>query len=128
MQNLSLSMWGIQYRIKKIEEITDKNLKEFSTASYLLLLIESLITFADGLSRIGFGGKTMEINTFSHHALYYTGAFPPAQPAGRIISPSTVSTTCAATDWAKDTEILHFGRYHLPKGKAFATGNVKYRI
>lgn len=47
MQNLSLSMWGIQYRIKKIEEITDKNLKEFSTASYLLLLIESLITLGE---------------------------------------------------------------------------------
>src|SRR5690606_29719428 len=32
MQDLSLSMGGLQYRIRKIEDITAKNLKEFSTA------------------------------------------------------------------------------------------------
>lgn len=47
MQDLSLSMGGLQYRIKKIEEITNKNLKEFSTASYLLLLIESLFILGE---------------------------------------------------------------------------------
>ena len=47
MHDLSLSMGGIQYRIKKIEEITNKNLKEFYTASYVLLLIESLITLGE---------------------------------------------------------------------------------
>lgn len=47
MQKLALSMGGIQYRIRKIEEITEKNLKEFYTASYLLLLIESLITIGE---------------------------------------------------------------------------------
>lgn len=47
MQDLSLSMGGLQYRIRKIEDITAKNLKEFSTASYLLLLIESLITLGE---------------------------------------------------------------------------------
>ncbi|MER1987433.1 MAG: V4R domain-containing protein [Solibacillus sp.] len=44
MQTLTLSMGGLQYRIRKIEELTGKNLKEFYTASYLFLLIESLIT------------------------------------------------------------------------------------
>jgi len=47
MQDLALSMGGIQYRIRKIEEITNKNLKDFYTASYLLLLIESLITLGE---------------------------------------------------------------------------------
>ena len=47
MQELSLSMGGIQYRIRRIEEVTNKNLKEFYTASYLLLLIESLITLGE---------------------------------------------------------------------------------
>ena len=43
MQELSLSIGGIQYRIRKIEDIIQKDLKVFSTASYLLMLIESLI-------------------------------------------------------------------------------------
>lgn len=47
MKDLSLSMGGIQYRIRRIEEITNKNLKDFYTASYLLLLIESMITLGE---------------------------------------------------------------------------------
>ncbi|MEK9198462.1 helix-turn-helix domain-containing protein [Ureibacillus sp. 179-F W5.1 NHS] len=47
MKDLSLSMGGIQYRIRKIEELTGKNLKDFHTASYLLLLIESLLTLGE---------------------------------------------------------------------------------
>ena len=47
MEDLSLSMGGIQYRIKKIEEITKKDLKDFYTASYLLLLIELLMTLGE---------------------------------------------------------------------------------
>lgn len=43
MQDLSLSIGGIQYRIRKIEDIIQKDLKVFSSASYLLMLIESLI-------------------------------------------------------------------------------------
>ncbi|MCL6577252.1 V4R domain-containing protein [Kyrpidia sp.] len=43
MQSLSLSIGGVQYRIRKIEEILQKDLKNFSVASYLLLLIEALI-------------------------------------------------------------------------------------
>jgi len=47
MKDLALSMGGIQYRIRRIEEITQKNLKDFYTASYLLLLIESMITLGE---------------------------------------------------------------------------------
>lgn len=47
MDDLSLSMGGIQYRIRKIEENTKKDLRDFYTASYLLLLIESLITLGE---------------------------------------------------------------------------------
>lgn len=47
MKDLSLSMGGIQYRIRRIEDITNKNLKDFYTASYLLLLIESMITIGE---------------------------------------------------------------------------------
>ena len=43
MRDLTLSLGGIQYRIRKIESIIQKDLKDFSTNSYLLLLIESLI-------------------------------------------------------------------------------------
>lgn len=43
MHDLSLSIGGIQYRIKKIEEILGKNLKDFRNSAYLLLLIESMI-------------------------------------------------------------------------------------
>ncbi|WP_338472642.1 V4R domain-containing protein [Niallia sp. XMNu-256] len=42
-QDLSLSMGGVQYRIRKIENIIQKNLNDFKIVSYLLLLIESLI-------------------------------------------------------------------------------------
>jgi sugar diacid utilization regulator/predicted hydrocarbon binding protein len=42
-KDLSLSMGGIQYRIRKIENIIQKNLNDFTMVSYLLLLIESLI-------------------------------------------------------------------------------------
>ncbi|RUS46228.1 V4R domain-containing protein [Cohnella sp. AR92] len=47
MQQLSLSIGGIQYRIRKIEDILQKDLKNFSTASYLLLMIEALIATGD---------------------------------------------------------------------------------
>ena len=47
MKDLALSMGSIQYRIKRIEEITQKNLKDFYTASYLLLLIGSMITLGE---------------------------------------------------------------------------------
>ncbi|MEH7113326.1 V4R domain-containing protein [Neobacillus niacini] len=43
MHDLSLSIGGIQYRIKKIEEILGKSLKDFRNSAYLLLLIESMI-------------------------------------------------------------------------------------
>ena len=43
MDDLSLSLGGIQYRVRKIESIIQKDLRDFSTNSYLLLLIESLI-------------------------------------------------------------------------------------
>lgn len=43
MKDLSLSLGGNQYRIRKIEVIIQKNLKDFSSNSILLLLIESLI-------------------------------------------------------------------------------------
>lgn len=43
MHDLSLSIGGIQYRIRKIEEILGKNLKHFRNSAYLLLLIESMI-------------------------------------------------------------------------------------
>ena len=43
MHDLSLSIGGIQYRIKKIEEILGKSLKDFRNSTYLLLLLESMI-------------------------------------------------------------------------------------
>jgi len=43
MYDLSLSIGGIQYRIKKIEEILGESLKDFRYSAYLLLLIESMI-------------------------------------------------------------------------------------
>ncbi|MBS4214231.1 V4R domain-containing protein [Neobacillus rhizophilus] len=43
MHDLSLSIGGIQYRIRKIEEIIGKSLKDFRNSAYLLLLIESMI-------------------------------------------------------------------------------------
>jgi predicted hydrocarbon binding protein len=43
MQALNLSMGGIQYRIRKIEETIQINLKDSYTTAYLLLLIEALI-------------------------------------------------------------------------------------
>ncbi len=47
MGDLSLSIGGIQYRIRKIEDIIQKDLKVFSTASYLLMLIESLVLIGE---------------------------------------------------------------------------------
>ncbi|MFC4025452.1 V4R domain-containing protein [Oceanobacillus longus] len=47
MKDLSLSIGGIQYRIRKIEEIIEKDLKDFTNASYLLLIIESLISIGE---------------------------------------------------------------------------------
>lgn len=47
MRDLSLSIGGIQYRIRKIEDIIQKDLKVFSTASYLLMLIESLVLIGE---------------------------------------------------------------------------------
>lgn len=41
-QDLSLSLGGVQYRIRKIEDLIGKNLKEAETTSYLFLLLESL--------------------------------------------------------------------------------------
>jgi len=47
MNILSLSIGGIQYRIRKVEDTIQKDLKDFSVASYLLLLIESLILIGE---------------------------------------------------------------------------------
>lgn len=47
MRDLSLSLGGIQYRIRKIETILQKDLKDFSSNSYLLMLIESLLLLND---------------------------------------------------------------------------------
>jgi len=43
MQELTLSIGGVQYRIRKIEGIIQKDLKDPYTSAYLLLLIEALI-------------------------------------------------------------------------------------
>lgn len=43
MQNLSLSVGGIKYRISKIEKILNKDLSNSTTISHILLLIETLI-------------------------------------------------------------------------------------
>ncbi len=42
MKDLSLSLGGIQYRLKKIEAIIGKDLKDSATTSYLFLLLECL--------------------------------------------------------------------------------------
>ena len=47
MEELSLSIGGIQYRIKQIEAIIEKNLKNASNAAYLLLMIEALILLGE---------------------------------------------------------------------------------
>lgn len=43
MQILALSLGGVQYRIRKIEKIINKDLKDPYTSAYLLLLLEALI-------------------------------------------------------------------------------------
>lgn len=47
MEELSLSIGGIQYRIKQIEAIIEKNVKNASNAAYLLLVIEALILLGE---------------------------------------------------------------------------------
>lgn len=42
MQELSLSLGGIQYRLRKIEDLIGKDLKDSATTSYLFLLLECL--------------------------------------------------------------------------------------
>lgn len=43
MEELSLSIGGIKYRLRKIESIIGKKLKDASTFAFLLILIESLL-------------------------------------------------------------------------------------
>lgn len=43
MEALSISMGGLQYRIKRIESLLQKSLKDSSFSAYLLLILESLI-------------------------------------------------------------------------------------
>ena len=43
MDELTLSIGGIQYRIKQIEEQLQVSLKNASTAAYILLVIQALI-------------------------------------------------------------------------------------
>ncbi|MBB6444495.1 V4R domain-containing protein [Bacillus benzoevorans] len=43
MEELALSIGGIQYRIKQIEELLQTTVKDASTASYILLVIQALI-------------------------------------------------------------------------------------
>ena len=43
MEELALSIGGIQYRIKQIEEILQVNVKNASTTAYILLVIQALI-------------------------------------------------------------------------------------
>jgi len=43
MEELSLSIGGLQYRIKLIQSMLNKNLKNSSEAAYILLTIESLL-------------------------------------------------------------------------------------
>lgn len=43
MVELSLSIGGIKYRLKKIEEIIGKNLKDASTFAFIYILIEALL-------------------------------------------------------------------------------------
>jgi len=43
MEDLAISMGGLQYRIKQIEILLQKSLKDASFTSYLLIIIESLI-------------------------------------------------------------------------------------
>ncbi|OCS91555.1 V4R domain-containing protein [Caryophanon latum] len=47
MNQLSLSIGGIQYRIKQIEEILGDTLKNASLSAYLLLLIQSLLLLGE---------------------------------------------------------------------------------
>lgn len=47
MDELTLSIGGIQYRIKQIEELLQVSLKNASTAAYILLIIQALILSDD---------------------------------------------------------------------------------
>ncbi len=49
MDELTLSIGGVQYRIKQIEEQLQISLKNASTAAYTLLVIQALI-LSDSLS------------------------------------------------------------------------------
>ena len=53
MDELTLSIGGVQYRIKQIEEQLQISLKNASTAAYILLIIQSLI-LTDKLNFIEF--------------------------------------------------------------------------
>ncbi|RHW37473.1 hypothetical protein D1B33_07995 [Lysinibacillus yapensis] len=46
-QDLSLSLGGVQYRLRKIEEVIGKNLKDAETTSYLFLILESLFVIGE---------------------------------------------------------------------------------
>lgn len=47
MEMLALSLGGVQYRIRKIEKVLAKDLKDSYTSAYLLLLIEALIVMKE---------------------------------------------------------------------------------
>ena len=47
MEELALSIGGIQYRIKQIETMIQKNLKNASNAAYILIVIEALILLGE---------------------------------------------------------------------------------
>lgn len=47
METLALSLGGVQYRIRKIEKVLAKDLKDSYTSAYLLLLIEALIVMKE---------------------------------------------------------------------------------
>ena len=47
MEALSLSIGGIQYRIKQIEELLGDSLKNASLSAYILLLIQSLVLLGE---------------------------------------------------------------------------------
>jgi sugar diacid utilization regulator len=45
--DLSLSLGGVQYRMRRIEDILKKDLKDAANTSYLFLLLESLIIIGE---------------------------------------------------------------------------------
>ena len=47
MQDLNLSMSGLVYRIQKIEELLNRNLRDSKNSFELILLLESLIVLGE---------------------------------------------------------------------------------